>query len=142
LLHSAPTLSEPAWPGKLSPLTRPADERPPESAPVTVPGRELGTRSSQSTVVYLRRNEAGLFADTSKVRSIFSVNGSLTEGEGRFQTEVFDLHENMAGSFDGTAKAKRIVNNFSLDCGTLDCLCQRVWRVCPDLAFMPAHTSG
>src|SRR5438094_512393 len=82
LLHSAPTLSEPAWPGKLSPLTRPADERPPESAPVTVPGRELGTRSSQSTVVYLRRNEAGLFADTSKVRSIFSVNGSLTEGEG------------------------------------------------------------
>jgi len=67
-----------------------------------------GNREFAITVMYLHRNEQGELVGTSRVRSVFKVNEALTQGGGRFQTEVFDLEGKMTGSFQGTAQATRI----------------------------------
>jgi hypothetical protein len=67
-----------------------------------------GNRQFALTVLYLRRDEAGGLIGTSKVRSLLSVNESMTEGSGRFETTVFDLAGNQVGAFEGTAESTRI----------------------------------
>lgn len=69
---------------------------------------KTGKNQFAITVLYLRRDEAGAFIGTSKVRSVFTVNEAMTEAGGRFETQVFDTAGNLVGSFDGTAQAERI----------------------------------
>jgi hypothetical protein len=68
----------------------------------------LGNNEFSLTVVYLRRDDNGELIGTSKVRSNLRVNHSFTEAQGRFETEVFDLNENLVDTFAGFAQAKRI----------------------------------
>jgi hypothetical protein len=68
----------------------------------------LGNNEFSLTVVYLRRDDNGELIGTSKVRSDLRVNHSFTEAQGRFETEVFDLNENLVDTFAGFAQAKRI----------------------------------
>ena len=68
----------------------------------------LGNNEFSLTVVYLRRDDNGELIGTSKVRSNLRVNHGFTEAQGRFETQVFDLNENLVDTFAGFAQAKRI----------------------------------
>ena len=67
-----------------------------------------GNRKFALTNVYLRLGDMGEFIGTSKVRANFDLTESLEEGNGRFQTNVFDADGNEVDSFGGTAHAQRI----------------------------------
>jgi hypothetical protein len=68
----------------------------------------VGHNEFSLTVVYIRRDENGQLIGTSKVRSNLQVNQSFTEAQGRFETQVLDLNENVIDTFAGFAQAKRI----------------------------------
>jgi len=68
----------------------------------------LGSDEFSLTVVYLRRDDNGELIGTSKMSSNLRVNKNFTAGRGRFETKVFDLKENLLGTFSGVVQAKRI----------------------------------
>jgi hypothetical protein len=68
----------------------------------------LGNNEFSLTVVYIRRDDNGELIGTSKVSSHLRVNQGFTEGQGRFETKVFDLDGNLLDTFSGFAQAKRI----------------------------------
>jgi hypothetical protein len=70
--------------------------------------QRLGNRTFAVTLVYLRRDDAGEFIGTSKIRSTLTLDESSALAEGQFEISVFDLGGNQVGGFGGKFAATRI----------------------------------
>ncbi len=70
--------------------------------------QRLGNRSFAVTLVYLRRDSAGEFIGTSKVRSTLTLDETSARAAGRYEISVFDLGGNPVGGFGGTFELTRI----------------------------------
>jgi len=70
--------------------------------------QRLGNRTFAVTLVYLRRDDAGEFIGTSKIRSTLTLDETSARADGQFEISVFDLGGNQVGGFGGTFEAARI----------------------------------
>ena len=67
-----------------------------------------GNRTFAVTLVDLRRDDAGEFIGTSKIRSTLTLDETSARADGQFEISVFDLGGNQVGGFGGTFEATRI----------------------------------
>lgn len=70
--------------------------------------QRLANRTFAVTLMYLRRDAAGEFIGTSKIRSTLTLDGTSARAEGRYEISVFDTGGNQVGGFGGTFEATRI----------------------------------
>jgi len=70
--------------------------------------QRLGNRTFAVTLVYLRRDSAGEFIGTSKVRSTLTLDESSAHAAGRYEISVLDLGGNQVGGISGTFELTRI----------------------------------
>ena len=70
--------------------------------------QRLGNRTFAVTLVYLRRDSAGEFIGTSKVRSTLTLDESSAHAAGRYEISVLDPGGNQVGGFGGTFELTRI----------------------------------